>query len=49
MSDIKELRNNIAASLFMIPCTEEELLERDFLKNRSLYGVQGMIQWLETD
>ncbi len=47
MSDLIELRNDIAASLFLLPCKEEELFERDFLKNKSQYGIQLFIRRLE--
>lgn len=43
---IAELRNDIAASLYMAPCTKE-LLTREFLKTTSLYGVESQIQSLE--
>jgi hypothetical protein len=45
--DIIEQRNDIAASLFLLPCKEEELFERDFLKNTSQYGIQLHIRRLE--
>ena len=41
MSEIKDIKMDIAASLFMCPCTEEELLERDFLKNKSKFIIQN--------
>jgi hypothetical protein len=49
MSEIKEQMLNIAASLFICPATEEELMQRDFLKNKSIGGVQRFIMWLEKD
>ena len=39
--------NNIAASLYIKPCTEKELSNRDFLKNTSFYGIQRMVHRLE--
>lgn len=45
--EIKELRELIAVSLFLCPCTEEELSERDFLKNYSLYGIGMQLQRLD--
>lgn len=47
MSDLIELRNDIAASIFLLPCKEEELFQRDFLKNKSQYGIQLFIRRLE--
>lgn len=47
MSDLIELRNDIAASLFLLPCAESELFERDFLKSKSNYGIQLFIRRLE--
>ena len=47
MSDLIELRNDIAALLFLLPCKKEELFERDFLKNKSQYGIQLFIRRLE--
>ena len=47
MSELREMRNDIAASLFLLPCTFEELMKRDFLKNKSEYGVQHFIRDLE--
>lgn len=44
---IAELRNDIAASLYMAPCTIKELLTREFLKTTSSYGVESQIQSLE--
>lgn len=49
MSEIKDIKMDIAASLFMCPCTEEELLERDFLKNKSKFIIQKLIQQITTD
>lgn len=49
MSEIKYQRLDIAASIFILPCTEEELMQRDLCKNKSLEMVQRMIMRLETD
>lgn len=49
MSEIKELRHDIATSLFISPCTEEVLCDRYFLKNKSGYGIGIMLQMLEQD
>lgn len=49
MNHLKELRHNIAASLFMSPCKEEELFDRDFLKDYSIYVVERMIMQLEKE
>ena len=47
MSELREIRNDIAASLFLLPCTFEKLMEREFLKNKSEYGVQHFIRDLD--
>lgn len=49
MSEIKDIKMDIAASLFMCPCTEEELLERDFLKGKSVFMTQKLIQQIIAD
>lgn len=49
MSEIKYQRLDIAASIFTLPCTYEELMQRDLCKNKSLEMVQRMIMRLETD
>lgn len=46
-NEIKELRERIAASLFLCPCTEKELGQRDFLKNISYYGIGMQLQELD--
>lgn len=46
--EIKELRENIAVSLFISPCTEEELGKRDFFKNISNYGIGMQLQKLDS-
>ena len=43
----KELREMIAASLYIKPCTETELNTRDFLKNISAYLVGMQLQRLD--
>ena len=47
MSELTELRNDIAASLYYIPCKEKELFSREFLKSKSIYGLQLIIRRLE--
>jgi hypothetical protein len=49
MSQIKEQRLDIAASVFAVPCTEQELMQRDLCKNKSLEVVQRMIMDLEKE
>lgn len=49
MSEIKELKHDIATSLFLCPCEINELLDRDFLKNKSEYGVSILVKMLEQD
>lgn len=49
MSEIKELKHDIATSLFIMPCGINELLDRTFLENKSEYGVSILIQMLEQD
>ncbi len=46
-NEIKELRVQIAVSLFLCPCTEEELGRRDFLKKISYYGIGMQLQKLD--
>lgn len=48
MESVTELMDMICASLLSKPCTEEELFNRDFLKNRSRYGISKLLQMLET-
>ena len=43
------LKKDIAASLFIKPATLKELLKRDFLKNKSAYGIEILLQQMETD
>ena len=49
MSEIKYQRLDIAASIFTLPCTEIELMERDLCKNKSIESVQRMIMQLEKE
>lgn len=49
MTEIKELKHDIATSLFVCPCEINELLNRDFLKNKSEYGVSILLNILEKD
>lgn len=42
-----QLQDLILKSLMIIPCTEKEIKERDFLKQTSVYGVGLTIQRLE--
>lgn len=44
MSALKELQNDIVASLFLIPCDFKTLKKRDFLNNYSLLGVERLVQ-----
>lgn len=46
-NEFKELRNDIACSLYLSPCTEQELSKRDFLKNKSLYCIGIQLQKLD--
>jgi len=49
MHFLKELKLNIACSIYWMPCAEEELFERDFLKFINKEGVQRIIMDLEKD
>jgi len=49
MTEIKHQRLDIAASIFILPCTEEELMKRYLCKNKSLESVQRIIMRLEND
>lgn len=49
MHPIKQLRFDIAASIYLMPCSEKELCERDFLINYSAEGIQRQIMELEKD
>lgn len=48
-NEVRELRNDIAASLFMKPCTEKEFYERDLARNKSPFGIGKMLQWLDKE
>lgn len=43
MSEISTLIEEISASIWMCPCTMEELCKRDFLKDRSEYGISTLV------
>ena len=49
LGKLRELKKDIAASLYMKPATFEELMERDFLHNRSEFGVSFMLEQMEKD
>ena len=49
MTQVQQLTLDIAASIFLCPCTENELMERDFLKNYWLGNIQRLIMRLEKD
>jgi hypothetical protein len=49
MTELTELKHDIATSLFVCPCNEEELCERDFLKNKSNYGIDILVRMLHKD
>lgn len=49
MSEIKQIKMDIAASLYIIPCIEEELLNRDSLKNKNKFILQKLIQQMIND
>ena len=49
MSQFTELKEMIACSLYLCPCTEVELSKRDFLKTTSFYGIQRITMLLEKD
>ena len=44
---MKDLQDLILLSLLVIPCSEEELKKRDFLKNISEYGIDLCLNFLE--
>ncbi|MCA9747508.1 MAG: hypothetical protein KC414_00205 [Romboutsia sp.] len=43
MNQIKELKLDIAASLYISPCDINELSQRDFLKSKSIYGIERKV------
>lgn len=47
MAAWKDFINTIAASIFLIPCTEEEILER--FNQYSRYGIGKAVQALEKE
>ena len=49
MSELTRLKQDIAVSLFYKSATIDELMERDFLKTTSRYGVDRMLHQLEKD
>lgn len=49
MKEIKQLKLDIAASLYIAPCNIDELCQRDFLKSKSKYGIERIIMLLEKD
>ncbi len=49
MDRIKELVELIAISIFLSPCTDEELCDREFLNNICLGNVQRLIMRLEKE
>ncbi len=46
---MNELILDIAASIFISPCTEDEFMKRDIVKNKAKYAVQRLIMILEKD
>ena len=49
MSEILQAKMDIAASLYYCPTTEENLFKRDFLQNKSRFGIQLLLRQMETD
>lgn len=49
MSEVKNLKESIAASIFMSPCTESQLFEREFVRSESVDYLRMLIVQLETD
>lgn len=47
MSSLIEIQMDIAASLWLKPATFKELMERDFMINRSEYGIQIMLEIMD--
>lgn len=48
MGKLIDLKNDIACSIFLRPCIEDELYKRDFLKSLSNYGIGRLIMGLES-
>lgn len=44
-----DVYKDVAASLYMKPCPEKELADRDFLKKISLESVQRIVMFLEKE
>jgi hypothetical protein len=44
-----ELTKDIAASIYMLPCDEKELMQRDFLKGYFIGNIQRLIMQLEKE
>ena len=44
---MEELKELIAVSLWYNPCNVDQLSKRDFFKNRSLYGIELLLQQME--
>jgi len=49
MTTLVELKKDIAASLYIKPTNYNELIERDFLKNISEYGIDVLLRDLLAD
>lgn len=47
MNELRQLRNDIAASLYLSPCGLETLANRDFLKGSSMRGIDGICDLLD--
>lgn len=46
---LRELKKDIAASLYMEPATFEELVQREFLINRAEFGISLLLNQMEID
>ena len=46
---VQEIKERVAASIYILPCTLDDLLQRDFLKGYSEYSVDRILQMLEND
>lgn len=49
METILDLKYNILASIDAKSCSITELANREFLKNRSMYGIELLVQQLISD
>lgn len=49
MNELTEFKFDILASIDMVPCTLEELKNRNFLKNKSEFGICWAISCLIKD